>query len=107
MEKNIGIDIDGVITDETHVNENIWHHALCEFMGCDLKRIAEKYPFTEAYGLKSGVVYKFLEEYEEEIYRNITPLKGVRETIDYLLQRGCNIYLITARKLEFEELTVN
>ncbi|MFW5972245.1 MAG: 5' nucleotidase, NT5C type [Bacillota bacterium] len=103
--KIIGIDIDGVITDENHLNDNIWHDALCKFMGCKLERVKESYYFTEAYDLPLEVIEKFMEEHTEKIMSMVKPMEGARETIEKLRNNGFEIHLITARNPTLVDLT--
>lgn len=107
LKKIIGIDIDGVITDEGHCNGNIWHNALCDFLGHNLKRVCDTYDFDQAYNLKNDIINDFLKEHEEKIYRQIRPAKKARDTIDLFIQKGFEIHLITARETRFQEITEN
>lgn len=105
MKKIIGIDIDGVITDEIHPNKNVWHNALCEFLGREIERVKDSYYFDEAYNLSSDTINAFLKKNHANIYREAKLAKGAKETINYLYKNGFHIHLITAREPEFEEIT--
>lgn len=105
--KIIGIDIDGVITDETHINDNIWHDALCNYLGYEIERVKDSYYFDEAYDLPLEIINDFLEKNIATIYANAKLAAGARETINYLYDKGFEIHLITAREPEFETLTRN
>ncbi|NLJ84041.1 MAG: hypothetical protein GX336_03920 [Halanaerobiaceae bacterium] len=104
-ERIIGIDIDGVITDETHINDNIWHDALCNYLGYEIERVKDSYYFDEAYDLSLEIINDFLEKNIATIYANARLAVGARETINYLYDKGFEIHLITAREPEFKELT--
>ncbi len=105
MKKIIGFDIDGVITDESHPNDNIWHDALCKYLGRDLKRVHQSYQFTKAYGLPIDVVESFIEEKMEELISNVKPMPGALDTLDFLNERGFEIHLITARDSKYDWVT--
>lgn len=101
----IGIDIDGVITDETHINENIWHNALCNYLGYEIPRVKDSYYFDEAYDLPGEIIIDFLEKNIANIYAEVKLAAGARETITYLYNNEFEIHLITAREPEFEKIT--
>lgn len=105
MKKIIGFDIDGVITDESHPNDNIWHDALCKYLGRDLERVHQSYPFTKAYGLSIDVVESFMEEKMEELIREVKPMEGALYTLDFLDKKNFHIHLITARNAKYDRVT--
>lgn len=74
----IGIDIDGVITDETHINENIWHNALCNYLGYEIPRVKDSYYFDEAYDLPGEIIIDFLEKYCQHLCRGKTGCRSQR-----------------------------
>ncbi|NLM96510.1 MAG: hypothetical protein GX175_02670, partial [Halanaerobiaceae bacterium] len=100
-------DIDGVITDETHPNNNVWHNALCEFLGYNIKRIKESYYFDEAYGLSREIITSFLLKYRTKIYSQAKIYEGAKDTLNYLNTKGFQIHLITAREPEHRQLTAD
>jgi hypothetical protein len=105
MQKKIGIDIDGVITDEGDSESNIWHQALSEYMQRNITRKRDVYDFKRAYDLSSEVIDDFLNERLEKIYSEVSPLQKAKETINYLSENGYKIILITAREQCFRNLT--
>ncbi len=105
MERIIGIDIDGVITDENHKNQNIWHNALCTYLGRDIERKKDDYNFTEAYNLNLEIIQDFVENNVHKIYKNVKPRKYVKTIFNKLLDWNFKIYLITARHEEYRKLT--
>lgn len=105
VEKIIGVDIDGVITDESHQNDNIWHDALCKYVGRDLDRVRDSYSFTEAYGISLEVVELFMEEKMEELISAVKPMEGAVETLRFLNKKGFKIHLITARHNKYNQIT--
>ncbi|MFW6029799.1 MAG: hypothetical protein ACOCRO_06045 [Halanaerobiales bacterium] len=105
MRKIIGIDIDGVITDEIHENKNIWHNALCNYLGYHVDMVKESYYFDQAYDLPMEIIDSFLEEKIEEIYSNVKIDQNAQKTINYLYQRDFEIHLITARDKKHQQIT--
>jgi|SRR5690554_3338831 len=105
IDKIIGIDIDGVITDESHPNKDIWHNAICEYFGKDIKRVKDSYYFNEAYELTDKEIQLFLEEKLKNIYENVKVNTEARKTIKTLTEKGFEIILITAREPELQDLT--
>jgi hypothetical protein len=103
----LGVDIDGVITNEDHPNDNIWHNALCEFLGRNISRVKDAYYFNEAYDLTDEEVNLFLEEKLESIYSQVKVIPEAQKTLRELAQMGFEIILITARDTNFIELTEN
>lgn len=101
----IGIDIDGVVTDELHPNDNVWHNELCSYLGRDIERKSDAYYFNEAYDLPMNIINKFLDERLKNIYGNARPAKGALETINSLYKKDFKIFFITARNPCFENLT--
>lgn len=101
----IGIDIDGVLTDESHDNQNIWHDTLCRYLGRDIERIKDCYSFYDAYQLPVEIIDGFLQEHLEEIYSTTIPCPGARETLEWLDKEGFTIILITARNKEHRKIT--
>lgn len=104
-QKIIGVDIDGVLTDESHPNDNIWHDRLCQYLGKKIERARDVYNFMEAYNLSSDVIDGFLEEHLENIYSQVNPAPGAKETLLQLARKDFKIYLITARNSRYHSLT--
>lgn len=109
MKKNkiIGVDIDGVITKEGPAHDNVWHQALVEYLGKDIKRIKDRYNFMEAYNLPAETINDFLKEHLVRIYQEAEPAFYVKEILAELLVKKFKIYLITARKEKYNQLTKN
>lgn len=105
MKKIIGFDIDGVITDEEHENDNIWHNAICDFLGYDIVRKSDSYLFDQAYDISIDVINKFLDQNLTDIYSQVKPVSLARETIRKLYNHNFDVNLITARDQGFEDLT--
>lgn len=103
--KIIGVDIDGVITDESHPNDNIWHHELCQYLGKNVKRIRDSFHLDQAYDLPLGVINAFLEQELIKIYNKVIPLTGAVETLQELAEQGFKVILITARHEEHRQVT--
>ena len=107
MNKILGIDIDGVITDEGPDNNNIWHNALCNHFSQNLTREKNVYDFMEAYGLSEREMNEFINQNIENIYSNVAAFPEAIKTISTLYQKGFKIHLITARHKEYREITEN
>ncbi|HBN95507.1 MAG TPA: hypothetical protein DDZ66_04340 [Firmicutes bacterium] len=102
----IGVDIDGVISFEGDSPENnIWHNALCDFLGENVARNNKTYDMSEAYGLSEEVLSCFLEEKLPYIYEHVEPQPYVRETLQRLIESGFEIVLITARDEKYRQMT--
>ena len=107
VEKNIGIDIDGVLTAEGDDHNNIWQKALSEYVGYELKRKKDVFNFIEAYDLSPETIENFINKNIKSIYRNSKPAGGSQKAIQELSDHGYNIILITARNQKYRELTIN
>ncbi len=104
--KIIGVDIDGVITDEQgNFNRNIWHHYLCEYLGEEIDKKEEIYNIYNAYDLKKEVIDDFLKSSLEKIYNDLIPLKDVEKTLREFKGKKFKIILITAREEKFRNIT--
>ena len=106
MKKIIGVDIDGVITDEGDSENNIWQKALSEYMKRTITRKRDVYNFNRAFDLSPEVIDDFFNEKLESIYWNVDPLYKAKETINFLIKRDFKVILITARDKSFRDLTV-
>ena len=105
MKRIIGIDIDGVLTDEGKEDNNIWHQAFCNYFGKEIKRVKDEFDFTVAYDISAEVVEDFIRENINDIYKNVDSVSKARETIKKLKKLNFYIVLITARKSKFNNLT--
>ena len=102
----IGIDIDGVITDEySSYNRNIWHHYLCNYIGEEIKRKENIYNIYDAYDLPKKILDEFLENSLKDIYIDLTPNQGVKGVLDDLKKHNFTIILITARDEKYRKIT--
>ena len=106
IERIIGIDIDGVITDETgRYQRNIWHHYLCDFLGKEVNKQEDIYNIYHAYDIDKSVIDKFLKNNLTNIYEDLIPLEGVQEVLRDLKEKNFKIVLITAREEKYREVT--
>ena len=103
---NIGIDIDGVITNEKKGDENVWLRALNNYFEEKITRKKDVYSFTEAYEIPLEDLQDFLKNKLHEVYGNVGLAPRAKEIIDRLIDEGHTIYLITARHKEFRPLTI-
>lgn len=104
--KIIGIDIDGVITDEhRRYNRNIWHHFLCEYLGKEVEKKEDIYNIYKAYDLEKEVIDNFLEKKIDNIYEELIPSKGVQRILKDLKKKTFKIILITARQEKYKSVT--
>ena len=107
MNKIIGIDIDGVITDEGSIENNIWHNALCEYFSTNITREKNVYDFKEAYGLTEREINEFINENIADIYTNVKAYPEAINIISALYNKGFEVHLITARHKEYRKITKN
>ena len=102
----IGIDIDGVITDEhSGYNINIWHHYLCDYLGKEVEKKEDIYNIYEAYDLEKEVIDSFLDNNLNNIYKDLIPSNGVQKILEDLNEKDFEIILITAREEKFRAVT--
>ncbi len=107
MEKNIGIDIDGVITAEGDDQNNIWQKELSKYVGYNLKRKKDAFDFREAYDLPEKTINNFINNKIEQIYRNAKPAPYVKNVLNNLKKNNFTLFIITARKDKYKDLTSN
>jgi hypothetical protein len=93
MEKIIGFDIDGVLTDDS----NIWREKLSEYTGKELEIEKKSYNFAEAFGIEEETLKEFFVEKGKEVYREVKPQKEMIKLLNKLKEDGFEIHLITAR----------
>lgn len=106
MERIVGIDIDGVITDETGGYErNIWHHYLCDYLGKEVNKKEDIYNIYHAYDIEKSVIDNFLKNNLENIYKDLIPLKGAQKVLKNLKNKKFDIILISAREEKYREVT--
>jgi uncharacterized protein len=106
FKKIIGIDIDGVITDEGIEDNNIWLKTLRNYLKRNIKRKEDVYDFNEAFNISKEDLNDFLENNLENIYSNAIPYPTAIEVIKYLRDKDFIIYLITARNIKYNDLTM-
>ena len=101
---NIGIDIDGVITDiEPYVFE--CGAKLLYEKGRSLENInKEKYETYEIYGWDRHDEHEFWDQYMIEYYKNAPIRIYAAEIIKKLKEQGHNIYIITARGISEQDI---
>lgn len=107
MNYNLGIDIDGVITDEGTAENNIWQRKMNEYFSRDIKLGKYTYNLAEAYGLSEQELNSFLTDKLFEVYQEVNSAPGARETLTQLAEQGHSLILITARNEKFRDLTEN
>lgn len=107
MRGKIGIDIDGVITDEGDDENNIWHNSLCDYFGEELERKNDVFDFTRAYELTEKKIDEFISDNIKDIYKRVNPAFKVKEVLGKLSKLDFEIILITARNNKFRKLTEN
>ncbi len=103
----IGIDIDGVLTDEGPDHDNIWLQKMNNYFDKQIKKVEDTYQLAEAYGLQNEELNAFLEDELANIYREARPAIDACETLKELKAKNAELILITARNKEFKELTLN
>lgn len=101
----VGFDIDGVITDESLPDgSNIWAYELESYFK-GIKPVRRSYLFTDAYGISEALVEEFMEARAKDIFRRVRERDGVRAVLERLVKADFEIHLITARDLEYAEVT--
>jgi hypothetical protein len=105
MKYNIGIDIDGVLTDEGDRENSIWQQKMNELFDRKISLKEYTYDLRKAFGLTEQELNHFLEIKLPEVYANVGLAAGARETLEELHQAGHNLILITARNEIFREVT--
>jgi len=105
MTYNIGIDIDGVLTDEGQGGNSIWQKKMNEFFEREITLREYTYDLRKAFGLTEQELDKFLKEKLPEVYASVSPAPGARDTLLELEEAGHKLILITARNEMFRELT--
>ena len=107
MSKVIGIDIDGVLTREGRMDNNIWKNELEKYVGRKLEYKKESYDLCEVFGLPSSTVEGFIQDCIPRLYRQVDSAPGAREVLQELKKQNCKLYLITARHGEHRSVTVS
>ncbi|RCW51472.1 MULTISPECIES: hypothetical protein [unclassified Halanaerobium] len=107
MHNKLGIDIDGVLTEEGPKNNSIWQQKMTEFFGRNINLRKNTYNLAEAFGLNTEELNLFLKKELENIYRQATPAEGAKETLEELKERDFTLILITARHSKYNTLTKN
>ncbi len=105
MTYNIGIDIDGVLTDEGPGGNSIWQQKMNELFEREITLREYTYDLRKAFGLTNQELDKFLEIKLPEVYASVSPAPGARDTLLELEEAGHKLILITARNEMFRELT--
>lgn len=103
---NIGIDIDGVITNEKQGQENIWLRTLNNYFEDKITRKKDVYNFSEAYDIPLEDLRDFINNKIHEVYSTVDVFPNAKKIIDKIRDNGHIIYLITARHEEFRPLTI-
>ncbi|MGM0445931.1 MAG: 5' nucleotidase, NT5C type [Bacillota bacterium] len=103
---NIGIDIDGVITNEKQGQENIWLRSLNNYFENKITRKKNVYNFSEAYDIPLEDLRDFINNKIHEVYSTVDVYPNAKNIIDKIRENGHLVYLITARHKEFRPLTI-
>ncbi len=107
MHNKLGIDIDGVLTEEGSENNSIWQQKMAEFFGRNINLRKNTYNLAEAFGLNTEELNLFLKKELENIYRQVVPAEGAKKTLEEIKERGFELILITARHSKYNNLTKN
>lgn len=102
MLQRVGIDIDGVLTDE---RDRPWEKAIENYFSLEGPVNSRAYDFREVYNLTDEQLWEFYCEMGENILRSLQPWHEARETLCLLKDRGVEINLVTARPPEFTKVT--
>lgn len=102
----LGLDIDGCINDFSSL---IYKYAsvFSEDKGIYKEFDMSDYYLERFYGWSQYMSHEFWTRYYKLALEETVPLPGARETISELKSKGVKIYLITARKEKYREITVN
>jgi|AntRauTorckE6833_2_1112554.scaffolds.fasta_scaffold00700_8 hypothetical protein len=103
---NIGIDIDGVITNEKQGQENIWLRSLNNYFENKITRKKDVYNFSEAYDIPLEDLRDFINNKIHEVYSTVDVFPNAKNIINKIKKNQHLIYLITARHKEFRPLTI-
>ncbi|MDZ7672615.1 MAG: hypothetical protein U5K53_07280 [Halanaerobiales bacterium] len=103
---NIGIDIDGVITNEKQGQENIWLRSLNNYFENKITRKKDVYNFSEAYDIPLEDLRDFINNKIHEVYSTVDVFPNAKKIIDKIRKNQHSVYLITARHKEFRPLTI-
>lgn len=103
----LGIDIDGVLTEEGPENNSIWQQKMIDFFNRKINLEKNTYNLAEAFGLNDEELNLFLEKELQNIYSQVPPAQGAKETLSELKDKGFKIILITARHSEHNDVTKN
>lgn len=107
MKYNIGIDIDGVLTDEGPDQNSIWQQKMNDFFEREITLKEYTYDLGRAFALSQEELNLFIQENIEEIYSNVNAVEKAREILTELKQAGHRLILITARSEEHRGITEN
>ncbi|MEC9488572.1 MAG: hypothetical protein UMV23_03700 [Halanaerobium sp.] len=102
MLQKVGVDIDGVLTDE---RDQPWQRAIEEFFSLDGPVNQEAYDFREVYDLTDEQLWNFYSRQGEQVFRNLDPWVEARDTLCYLKEEGIEISMVTARPPDFFQIT--
>ena len=107
MKHNLGIDIDGVLTDEGPDHNSIWQQKMNEFFEREITLKEYTYDLKKAYELNEQELNQFIQEKIEEIYSSVKAVDKAREILAELYREGHRLILITARSEKHRSLTEN
>ncbi len=103
--KILGVDIDGVVTDESEYEKGLWHYHFCQFLGRNVERNENIYNIYEAYDIDNDIINDFLGSIIPDIYHMLEPVKMASKVLDFLYKKGFTIKFITARSEEYKRQT--
>ncbi|MFW5962577.1 MAG: 5' nucleotidase, NT5C type [bacterium] len=107
MEKIIGVDIDGVLTDTGRGSSCFWDKELSQFVGKKVKRVNNCFDFAKAYELDVDIVESFFEVRFPYIARTVSVSQKASEVLREFKNHGFIIHLITARGKKLHKITVD
>jgi len=102
----LGLDIDGCINDFSSL---IYEYAnvFNESKGINMEFDMSEYYLERYFGWSEYMSNEFWSKYYKLALECTRPLPGAKEIISELKDMGVKVYLITARKEKFKELTIN
>lgn len=105
MDINLGIDIDGVITDEGPDDNSIWQIKMNEFFDRKIILKENSYDLKQAFGINDQELNAFIESKIKEVYSSVKAVDKAREVLRELYDQGHRLILITARDKMHRPLT--
>lgn len=107
MKLNLGIDIDGVLTDEGPHTDSVWQKNISSYLDRKIELQEFTYNLQQAFGLTEDELIGFIEKKLPDVYKNAVPAAEAASTLLNLKEQGHKLILITARDKKFRHLTEN